>query len=461
MHDTGFGFIKPLLHLFVILIKYNVMKAVLVSLVFIFAVSWGKAQLYFPPANSGTWETTAPASLGWCPQRIDSLYSLLDRNNTKSFILLKDGKIVLEKYFNGHTPTSMWYWASAGKSLTAVLVGLAQQNALLSLEDKTSKYLGNGWTNCTMAQEDMITIRHQLTMSSGLNDAVADPYCTLPSCLTYKADPGTRWAYHNGPYTLLDSVMTKATGQTLNAFANQKLKTKTGIDGLFIRQGYNNVFFSTARSMARFGLFILNNGNWNGNQILTDTAYFRSMVNTSQNLNKSYGYLWWLNGKASFMLPQTQLVFAGSMNPQAPDDMVAAMGKDGQFVNVIPSQNMVWIRMGNAPDESPVPFLFNDKIWEYINALDCSTVGTSALTDPKSQVVINPNPAGDVICAALPDEIRGAVRYQVLGMDGKVVLSGKAEAPEICISTDTLPAGIYILRVVNGSRLLSSRFYKN
>ncbi|MFM8837023.1 MAG: serine hydrolase, partial [Bacteroidota bacterium] len=93
--------------------------------------------LYFPPTTSTVWDTLPPSSLGWCNTRIDSLYALLDSNDTKAFVLLKDGKIVLEKYFAGHGPNSLWRWASAGKTVTATLVGIAQQENLLSITDST------------------------------------------------------------------------------------------------------------------------------------------------------------------------------------------------------------------------------------------------------------------------------------------------------------------------------------
>ena len=60
------------------------------------------SQTYFPPNNSSIWDTVSYLDLNWCQNNIDSLYIFLDNNNTKSFILLKDGKIVLEKYFYGH-----------------------------------------------------------------------------------------------------------------------------------------------------------------------------------------------------------------------------------------------------------------------------------------------------------------------------------------------------------------------
>ncbi len=218
------------------------------------------AQLYFPPTVGSTWETVSPASLGWSTAYIDSLRDYLASQNTRAFLLLKDGRIAIEQYFGTFTKDSAWYWASAGKTLTSVLVGIAQQEGSLKISDTTSRWLGKGWTSTPSANEEKITVRHQLTMTTGLDDGVADPYCTERGCLVYKADPGARWAYHNAPYTLLDSVVRSATGVTLNQFFQTRIAVKTGMTGLFFKSGYNNVFASTARSMARFGLLILNRG---------------------------------------------------------------------------------------------------------------------------------------------------------------------------------------------------------
>jgi CubicO group peptidase (beta-lactamase class C family) len=226
--------------------------------------------------------------------------------------------------------------------------------------------------------------------------------------LNYLAEPGTRWAYHNGPYTLLDSVIEKATGKTLNSYTNQKLKIPTGMTGMFYKVGFNNVYFSTARSMARFGSLILNKGNWNGNQIMTDKAYFNDMVNTSQNLNNAYGYLWWLNGKQSFMIPSLQTVFPGYFCPNAPADMISAIGSGGQFLNVVPSQNLVWLRMGEDPGSSNVPFVFNDAIWEYINDLDCSTSDIEE-GNLAEQIQVYPNPANNLITVSSKNESLGKI----------------------------------------------------
>jgi CubicO group peptidase (beta-lactamase class C family) len=332
--------------------------------------------MYFPPSGSDAWESVTPASLGWNTSEIPALLDLLETNKTRAFILLKDGKIVMEEYFGNNLAGTLpfdkntfWYWASAGKTLTAFTVGKAMEDRFLDITDKTSDFLGEGWTSLTSEKESLITVRHQLTMTTGLDDGVTDNHSFLPQDLIYKRDAGTRWAYHNGPYTLLESVVTNATAMDFDAYFSSTLRNKIGMDGSWIWTGNDHVYYSTARSMARFGLLMLNNGKWADEAIMTNSVYFNEMINTSQNLNKSYGYLFWLNGKESFMLPESQLVIPGSVSPNGPPDMYSGIGKNGQYVSIIPSEKMVLIRMGEDPLSVPVPFLFLDDIWEQLNLI--------------------------------------------------------------------------------------------
>jgi CubicO group peptidase (beta-lactamase class C family) len=321
--------------------------------------------LYFPPISGTDWQTITPASLNWDETQLNDLYPFLQSKDTKAFIILKNGKIVTEKYFGTFTKDSLWYWASAGKTMTGLLVGIAQQEGLLNINDRTSKYLGTGWTSVPLAKENLITIKNQLTMTSGLDDNVADQDCTLPGCLVYKADAGTRWAYHNAAYTILDQVVEKASGLTYNSYFQQKIRDKIGMNGAWVKSpNSNNMYYSNARSMARFGLLMLNKGKWDTTPVLTDAAYFTTQTNTSQNLNLSYGYLTWLNGKSSNMLPGSQLIFIGSIIPNAPADLFAALGKNDQKVYVVPSQNLVIIRMGNtAGGVNPAGSDFDNVLW--------------------------------------------------------------------------------------------------
>ncbi|MCB0540202.1 MAG: beta-lactamase family protein, partial [Bacteroidetes bacterium] len=263
---------------------------------------------YFPPINSDEWENTSPSELNWNTAELGNLFTYLASNNTRAFIVLKGGRIVIEEYFGNNIlgtsafdKNSQWYWASAGKTLTAVLVGIAQQEGFLNIENPTSDYLGNGWTSLTASQEQLIKVKNQLTMTTGLEYDVPDLDCTLPSCLTYRAAPGQQWFYHNASYTLLEKVVENASHTDYSDYTNQKIESIVGMNGRWISQGYNNVYWSTARDMARFGLLLLSKGKWGQTYVLSDENYYNQMVNTSQGLNPSYGYLWWLNGKESII----------------------------------------------------------------------------------------------------------------------------------------------------------------
>ncbi|NML21360.1 serine hydrolase [Pseudoflavitalea sp. G-6-1-2] len=321
--------------------------------------------MYFPPAGSSDWHTVSPAALNWDQAGFSALYSYLESKGTKAFIVLKNGRIAAEKYFGDFTVNSDWYWASAGKTITGLLVGIAQEEALLKLSDQTSKYLGKGWTSLPAAKEDLITIRHQLTMTTGLDDDVKpDNDCTTPACLVYKSDAGARWAYHNAPYTLLGKVIEKASGKTYQNYFQQAIRDKIGMRGLWVQTGYNNIYGSDARSMARFGLLLLNKGSWNNTDILKDKNYFNTQISSSQNMNPSYGYLTWLNGKSQYMLPTLQFQFAGSLVPNAPADMYAALGKNDQKIYVVPGLQLVVIRMGEAAGESKLAASsFDNELW--------------------------------------------------------------------------------------------------
>ncbi|MEC4003921.1 serine hydrolase [Flavobacterium sp. SUN052] len=325
--------------------------------------------MYFPPNDGNvTWETKTIADLGWNQTAVQPLLDYLNLKHSKSFIILVNGKIVMENYFNGHSATQPWYWASAGKTLTSTVTGIAEQEGIININNKVSDYLGTGWTSAPIAKENLITCKNLLSMNSGLNDALGDD--VSPANLQYVADAGTRWAYHN-VYVKLQDVIAQASGQTWTNYFNIKLRDKLGMTGgSWINSGDGlSVYWSTTRNMARFGLMALNKGKWNGNQVVNE-VYFNTAINTSQPINQSYGYLWWLNGKSSYHLPQSQLQLSGSIIPSGPSDMFMALGKNDQKIYVIPSKKMVVIRMGDAADNVNLALSdFDDVLWQKINAL--------------------------------------------------------------------------------------------
>ncbi|MBP2282640.1 CubicO group peptidase (beta-lactamase class C family) [Flavobacterium sp. CG_23.5] len=323
--------------------------------------------IYFPPVTGTSWETKSIASLGWKQAAVQPLLDYLELKHSKGFIILVNGRIVLENYFNGHSASTNWYWASAGKTLTSTVTGIAQQENLININNKVSQYIGTGWTSETLAQENLITCKNLLTMTSGIED-IANGDAISPASLQYKADAGTRWAYHN-VYVKLQDVIAQASGQTWTNYFNAKLRDKIGMDGAWFQSGNNSVYGSTTRSMARFGLLMCNKGKWKNDVILNET-YFNEATTTSQNINLGYGYLWWLNGKSTYHLPQSQATFPGSIIPTAPSDMFMALGKNDQKIYVVPSKNMVVIRMGDAADNVNLALSdFDSVLWQKINAL--------------------------------------------------------------------------------------------
>lgn len=369
------------------------MKKTLLQILLTLVLFQFKAQtLYYPPITGNTWDTISPQSLNWCQARIDSLYNYLQVKNTKSFIILKNGKIVLEKYFGTYTKDSLWYWFSASKSLAGFITGIAQQKGFININNQASQYLGSGWTSAPLAKENLITVKNLLQMTSGLNDVPPNPCTnedTAKACLTYLADASTRWAYHTGAYKKVQDVVSNAVGLNYNVITNNWVEAFTGMSGTWIQQAY----YSKARDMARFGLLNLHKGIWQNDTLLKDSLYFKAMVSSSQTLNLAYGYLWWLNGKSSFMTPQSQFVFPGTLMSNAPSDMYCALGKNDQKIYVVPSKQLVIVRQGNtAGGFNLAASAFDNVLWDYINKLNCLSTSLNE-ENSISSLVLFPNPA--------------------------------------------------------------------
>lgn len=325
--------------------------------------------IYFPSIDdSDTWESVTPQELGWNENALQPLLTYLEEKNSKGFIILHKGKIVVEHYMNDHNATLPWYWASAGKTLTATVSGIAQYEGLIAIDNRVSDYLGVGWTSAALDKESLITCKNLLSMNSGLDDSLGDD--VSPENLQYLADAGNRWAYHN-VYVKMQDVVAEASNQTWNSYFNTKLRDRIGMNGVWIPVDDLSVYWSNTRSMARFGLLIYAKGEWEDTRIVSE-SYITESTNTSQDLNEAYGYMWWLNGKTSFKLPGLQLEFPGELIPNAPDDMFSGLGKNDQKLYIVPSKDLVIVRLGEvANPENPTFALsgFDNELWSYINAL--------------------------------------------------------------------------------------------
>ncbi len=391
--------------------------------------------MYFPPAQGNDWETLSPDSLNWCPEKIDSLYSFLDASNAKAFIVLKDGRMVLEQYFDTFTADSMWYWASAGKCIMATLMGIAQEEELLDIHDPVSNYLGEGWTSCSPEEEVQRSIFHQLTMSSGFDTNSAFWNCVETECYQCVEDPEVQWHYQNGVYLRTFDVLEEASGITRNQYTNQRLKNPIGMGGFW----FGTLYISTARDMARFGHLALNDFHWDGNPVLSDSIYANAMRETALEINPAYGYLWWLNGKDNFYAPLDFNLYDGWLIPTAPPDLYAAMGANEQRLYIVPSQGLVVARMGSAADESVAAISgWDTDLWELISNLECEPLSTRNEVETHS-LLLYPNPAQGQV------NLDEAHRYQTLrfyDLKGRLVKHfGESQLG----TSMQVPAGFYLV----------------
>lgn len=412
-------------------------------------------QLYYPPIDTDDWESLAPDQLGWNLSWRDSLLNYAEKEQTYALILLKDGRIVIEEYFGDFRQDSLSPWFSAGKSLMASLIGIAQNEGVISIEDESSTYLGKGWTSLTEEQENKIKIRHQISMTTGLDERFFNS--TDPGDLQYFAEAGTRWVYHNGPYSLLRNVLEQAYNLDLNIITNRKIEQYVGMSGFWISTGDVNIYYSTAREMARYALLVQSDGIWDGTAVVKDTAYFRQMISTSQQMNPSYGYLWWLNGKVSHILPGGPESYQGSICPNSPEDMIAAAGKNGQLASISKEMGLVLVRMGDSEEEDRAGLDLLDGLWSRTLNMVSTETGIHR-TEIPSQVELYqnyPNPFNPVTTITYRLESAGRVKINIYDARGRLVriLSDEYQAAgkySIAFDASDLASGAYFYTLRSG-----------
>ncbi len=301
--------------------------------------------MYFPPTATDDWETVSPAALGWDTTALNNALTYAGQQKSTGVVILWRGRIAAERYWNGWTPTKDSIIASAGKSVTSFLIGQLQEQGRLNITRPASTYLGTGWSR-SPASEPRITVQHLLSMNSGLDDS-----------LRFVLEPGARFYYNNPAYYQTFDLITRVSGQGMNAVTGTLLWNRIGMRTATWRFNVDTgepgfILSCSTRDMARFGLLVLNKGRWDSQVLLADTSYLRASLSTSQASNPSYGYLWWLNGKASYRTPGPYLLpnTSGSLIPSGPSDLVAALGKGDKKIYVIPSLDLVVVRHGAEAD---------------------------------------------------------------------------------------------------------------
>lgn len=311
----------------------------------------------------GSWPTGNPADHGYDAAALDAAGDALSEPSTRSLLVIQDGEIILERYWDGHGPDEPFPVFSVTKSFASTLVGVAEQLGYLHREDLAAQYIPQ-WADTGSAS---LTVRHLMTGDSGRTWDFAGDYPgslgggVAPADLTtYAIDrgqqftPGTTWQYNQMAIQCLERVLNVATGQSTESFAREQLFEPLGLSNTRAstdETGQMTLAYgieSSARDLARFGWLYLQEGRWNGTQVLS-RAFVRAATSTANPVNQNYGYLFWLNADRDWYEPVTLRYHeTGKVYPSAPDDIFVASGFAGQLVLVSPSERLIIVRQGAA-----------------------------------------------------------------------------------------------------------------
>jgi CubicO group peptidase (beta-lactamase class C family) len=339
------------------------------------------------------WATADPADEGFDPARLDQIAARAEQAGSNCLVVTRRGRLVAEWYWNGTDATTPQEVFSATKSYGSTLVGIAQAEGDLDIDDRASDYIRQ-WRGTP--SED-VTVRQILSNDSGRHWDAATDYAQLPLQqdttgfgigLEQQEDPGTRWAYNNSAIQTLDAVLREATGEDPASFAEERLLGPIGMDRS--QMGHdpagNTLIFmglrSTCQDMARFGYLFLRQGAWDGEQVVPEDWVEEATGQPSQDLTAAYGLLWWLNRRGPIVGPLTATGGAGAagdeasegqMVQDAPEDMFWALGLGGQVISVDPGSETVVVRLGPPSSPPGVPGY---------GPGDAAKVVTEALTEP-------------------------------------------------------------------------------
>ena len=299
-----------------------------------------------------------------------------------ALLIAKNGKLVVEAYFNGFSRDQLHQTRSVTKSVAGLLTGIAiDRGDLPSINEEVFKYLPDHQSYRTK-KHDTIEIKHLITMTSGLEWLESSvPYGSPENDETRMLDqadwlnyvlskpvihePGTQWAYSGGVANLLAEVMKNATGMPLNQYAEKNLFSHLGIENYTWWSNSNTGRISasaglsiTPRSMLKLGLLYQKGGKWDGKQIVSADWIRQStqMQVEGQQLGPfmvHYGYLF-LVGDPLFEAPNLKGFYVAS-------------GNGGQVIWVIPKSDLIIVITGSNYDselgQSQIIDIFMNHLW--------------------------------------------------------------------------------------------------
>ena len=300
---------------------------------------------------SREWPNALPEEQGFDPALLQVAYNVASSQaRLKSLLVLRNGFLVVEKYFNGQQDTAVVNVQAVTTSFLSALVGIAIKNGdIQSVDQSIADFLVPDVVPALDQAHRAITIRHLLTMTTGLqwqegtqaesDGFAASPYEALWEYLLSKSvvePPGARINYNSAAASLLSVILTRATGLSTLDFARQALLSPLGIDSIgWVRDGEywygGSAMRMRPRDMAKLGVLFVNDGKSAGQQVVPTEWIAQSLTPITANgvpyvylpvTSMNYGFMWWIDR-------------------QPVRDAFFAWGFGGQFVYCVPSLELV------------------------------------------------------------------------------------------------------------------------
>ncbi len=346
----------------------------------------------YTPLPGDDWKVSTPAEQGLDPMLVAELYyNAAELETIYGLLVVKNGYLIAEGYFNEGSVEQKARVQSVTKSYTSALVGIAlDQGYLSSVDQRMIDFFPEVAGQITDPRKEQITIRQLLQMRAGYPWEETDPalwegllsgyYVPLIEEFPLIADPGTEFNYSNLSSNWLGIIVARACGMNLKSYAEEHLFLPIGAevgDWGTDADGNNNgsadLHFS-ARDMAKFGLLYLNEGEYEGNQVIPADWVRESLQRYSEDINATggfpanwglsisdigYGYQWWSarvgehhfdfawghGGQLIVLLDELDMVIVVTSDPfylQHDDESwkheKANINLVGEFINTLPSE---------------------------------------------------------------------------------------------------------------------------
>jgi CubicO group peptidase (beta-lactamase class C family) len=378
----------------------------LVVALVLLAVSIGGVQAQEAPAYWPTegWQTSAPEVQGIDSIKLaEALLTIQQQEiDIHSLILVRNGSVVVDAYFYPYDGSTTHEVASVTKSVMTTLIGIAVDQGKLSLDDPMLAFFPDRTISNRDARKESITVRHLASMSSGLECSSERDEATLQEMrvnedwVQFALDrpvmwqPGTHFVYCSPAMHLLSPILQQATGMTALDFARQYLFEPLGIhDVMWLTdpQGYNRGsegLYLHPHDMAKLGYLWLNNGNWEGEQIVS-REWVENSVKPQMELGGDdyYGYGWWVS----------------TDDPQAYN----ADGRGGQHIAVVPAWKLMVVTTGGGFAWDGIVPLLLDALSDMSETRPANPDGVAEL---EAAVTTIAQPPAPMAVAPLPETAR-------------------------------------------------------